>query len=64
MTGRPPTEAPSRRTRTVVATILLAAAVPLAAHRAPGLAVPCWSAGTVLTAGALVTAARRRRAGR
>ncbi|MFT2754101.1 hypothetical protein [Clavibacter sp. Sh2088] len=64
MTGRPPTEAPSRRTRTAVALILVAAAMPLVAQLVPDHAWVAWSAGAALAVAALVTAARRRRAGR
>jgi VIT1/CCC1 family predicted Fe2+/Mn2+ transporter len=64
MTGRSPSGAPSRRTRTVVALILVAAAVPLVAQLVPDHAWLAWSAGAALAVTALVTATRGRRAGR
>ncbi|KDP90902.1 hypothetical protein W824_09515 [Clavibacter cf. michiganensis LMG 26808] len=48
----------------MVAMIVLAAAMPLAAHLVPDLAAVCWSAGLLLAVVALVVALRiRRRAG-
>lgn len=64
MTGRPPAPPIPRARRAVVAMVLVAAPMPLAAHLVPDLAVACWSAGAVLTVGALVVGFRDRRRGR
>ncbi|WP_043673453.1 hypothetical protein [Clavibacter michiganensis] len=61
MTRRLPTTTSAAPRRSVVVMVLLAAATPLAAHLAPDLAAACWSAGAVLTVGALVAAVRGRR---
>jgi hypothetical protein len=61
MTRRPPATTSAAPRRSVVAMILLAAAMPLAAHLAPGFATACWAAGTTLAIGALGAALRGRR---
>ncbi|OUE22688.1 hypothetical protein BFL36_09395 [Clavibacter michiganensis] len=61
MAGRPPARSLPRARRAVVAMMLVAAPMPLVAHLAPDLAAACWSAGAVLTVGALVVALRSRR---
>ena len=64
MTGRPPAPPIPRARRAVVAMILVAAPMPVVAHLLPDLAAACWSAGAVLTVGALVVALRDRRRAR
>ncbi|MBF4625499.1 hypothetical protein [Clavibacter sp. VKM Ac-2872] len=64
MPRRPPATPSAPPRRSVVAMIVLAAAMPLAAHLVPDLAAVCWSAGLLLVVVALVVAVRsHRRAG-
>jgi len=64
MPRRPPATPSAPPRSSVVAMIVLAAAMPLAAHLVPDLAAVFWSAGLLLVVVALVVAVRsHRRAG-